>query len=102
MLLLRRHLLPFLRAAVPLSSPLHHRACPLANSPAPFSLEEFLVSACGLAPAQAHKTARKAFDDSSKDSRPRKKAFEDLSRSRLNSASNPRAILTLLSGVGLS
>ena len=31
-----------------------------------------------------------------------KKAFEDLSRSRLGSASNPDAILALLSGVGLT
>ncbi|CAL4965182.1 unnamed protein product [Urochloa decumbens] len=99
MLLLRRHLLPSLRAATPLPSPLHHRACPLATSPTPFSLEEFLVDACGLAPALARKTARKAFDESSK---PKKKAFEGLSWSRLNSASNPRAVLALLSGVGLS
>ncbi|CAL4958102.1 unnamed protein product [Urochloa decumbens] len=99
MFLLRRHLLPFLRAAVPLPSPLHHCACPLATSPTPFSLEEFLVDACGLAPALARKTANKAFDESSKLT---KKAFEDLSRSRLKSASNPRAVLALLSGVGLS
>ncbi|RCV24623.1 hypothetical protein SETIT_5G100700v2 [Setaria italica] len=99
MMLLRRHLLPFLRAPTPLPSPMHHRARLLATSPAPFSLEEYLVAACGLAPAQARKTAKKAFDESSK---PRKKAFEDLSWSRLNSASNPQAILALLSGVGLS
>ncbi|CAO2193621.1 unnamed protein product [Urochloa humidicola] len=99
MLLRRRHLLPFLRAATPLPSPLYHHARPLANSPTPFSLEEFLVSACGLAPAQAHKTARKAFDESSKW---RKKALDDLSWSRPNSASNPNTVLALLSGVGLS
>ncbi|CAL4965183.1 unnamed protein product [Urochloa decumbens] len=99
MLLLRRHLLPFLRAATPLPSPLHYRACPLATSPAPFSLEEFLVDACGLAPALARKTASKAFDESSKW---RKKALDDLSWSRPNSASDPHAVLALLSGVGLS
>ncbi|CAL4965192.1 unnamed protein product [Urochloa decumbens] len=99
MLLLRRHLLPSLRAATPNPSPLYHLPRPLATSPAPFSLEEFLVTACGLAPAQARKTANKAFDESSKLTR---KAFEDLSRSRLKSASNPRAVLALLSGVGLS
>ncbi|KAF8697953.1 hypothetical protein HU200_035452 [Digitaria exilis] len=106
MLLLRRHVLPFLRASSSFPSPVYHRACLLFNSKstsaaAPFSLEDYLVAACGLAPAQARKTAKRAFDESSKDS---KKAFEDLpsSRSRLHSASNPDAVLALLSGVGLS
>ncbi|XP_022681797.1 uncharacterized protein LOC101784455 [Setaria italica] len=45
------------------------------------------------------KTAQKAFDGASKDNR---KAFEEISNCRLNSASNPDAILALLSGVGLS
>jgi mTERF domain-containing protein len=92
-------LLPFLRAATPLPALTHHHARLLATSPAPFSLEEYLVTACGLAPDQARKTAKKAFDESFKI---RKKAFEDLSWSRLNSASNPQAILSQLSGVGLS
>ncbi|KAF8733181.1 hypothetical protein HU200_015556 [Digitaria exilis] len=90
----------------PPSSPVYHRACLLFNSKstsvaAPFSLEDYLVAACGLAPAQARKTAKRAFDESSKDS---KKAFEDLpsSRSRLHSACTPDAVLALLSGVGLS
>jgi mTERF domain-containing protein len=101
MVFLRRHLLHSLRAATPLPSATHHRARLLATStsPAPFSLEEYLVTACGLDPDQARKTAKKAFDESFKT---RKKAFEDLSWSRLNSASNPQAILALLSGVGLS
>nr|TKW20484.1 hypothetical protein SEVIR_4G091501v2 [Setaria viridis] len=97
MLFLRRHVLPLLRAASPLPSPIYHRACLL--SAAPFSLEDYLVAACGLAPAQARKTAQKAFDGASKDSR---KAFEEISNCRLNSASNPDAVLALLSGVGLS
>uniref|UniRef100_K3Y266 Uncharacterized protein n=1 Tax=Setaria italica TaxID=4555 RepID=K3Y266_SETIT len=97
MLFLRRHVLPLLRAASPLPSPIYHRACLL--SAAPFSLEDYLVAACGLAPAQARKTAQKAFDGASKDSR---KAFEEISNCRLNSASNPDAVLALLTGVGLS
>ncbi|CAN6173077.1 unnamed protein product, partial [Urochloa humidicola] len=66
---------------------------------APFSLEEYLVAACGLAPDQARKTAQKAFDGASRESR---KAFKEISNCRLNSASNPDAVLKLLSGVGLS
>ncbi|PUZ61396.1 hypothetical protein GQ55_4G272800 [Panicum hallii var. hallii] len=104
MLLLRRHLLPLLHAISPLPSPIHHRTCPLLSistsaSATPFSLEEYLVAACGLAPAQARETAKKALDEASKASN--KKAFE-LCRSRLRSASNPDAILALLSGVGLT
>ncbi|CAL5043740.1 unnamed protein product [Urochloa decumbens] len=103
MLLLRRHLLPLLRTASPLPSPIHHRACLLSTSTsapaAPFSLEDYLVASCGLAPTQARETAQKAFDGASK---PKKKAFEELSHSRLNSASNPDAVLALLSSVGLS
>ncbi|KAF8686968.1 hypothetical protein HU200_043247 [Digitaria exilis] len=95
MLLLRRHLLPLLRAASSPPSPVCHRACLLSNSTsaasaAPFSLEDYLVTACGLAPAQAHKAAKKALDESSS------------LRGRLHSASNPDAVLALLSGVGLS
>nr|CAB3470042.1 unnamed protein product [Digitaria exilis] len=94
MLLLRRHLLPLLRAASSFPSPAYHRACLLSNSTSasatPFSLEDYLVAACGLAPAQARKTAKKALEESS------------CSRGRLHSASNPDAIIALLSGVGLS
>ncbi|CAL5037611.1 unnamed protein product [Urochloa decumbens] len=104
MLFFRRQLLPLLRAASSLPSPIHHSARLLSTSAsasaAPFSLEEYLVASCGLAPAQARKTAQKAFDEASKYSK--KKAFEDLSWSRLNSASNPDAVLALLSSVGLS
>ncbi|CAL5046863.1 unnamed protein product [Urochloa decumbens] len=105
MLFLRRQLLPLLRAASTLPSPIYHRAFLLSTSTstsasaAPFSLEDYLIAACGLAPAQARKTAQKAFDEASKDN---KKAFEELHNSRLNSASNPDAVLELLSGVGLS
>jgi mTERF domain-containing protein len=105
MLFLRRHVPPLLRAASPLPSPIsvYYRACLLSTSTsasaAPFSLEDYLVAACGLAPAQARKTAQKAFDGASKH---RKRAFEELSYCRLNSASNPDAVLALLSGVGLS
>ncbi|CAL5043699.1 unnamed protein product [Urochloa decumbens] len=103
MLLIRRQLLPLLRAASPLPSPIHHRAFPLLStsaSAAPSSLEDYLAAACGLAPAQACKIAKKALDEASKES---KKAFGDLSSwSRLGSTSNPDAIIALLSGVGLS
>ncbi|RCV20897.1 hypothetical protein SETIT_4G094900v2 [Setaria italica] len=105
MLLLRRHHL-LLRAASHLPSPIHHNACPLLStststspSATPLSLEDYLVAACGLAPAQACKTAKKAFDGASKDN---KKAIDGFNNCHLNYASNPDAILTLLSGVGLS
>ncbi|PAN24886.1 hypothetical protein PAHAL_4G259300 [Panicum hallii] len=103
MLLLRRHLLPLHRAASSLPSPIYHRAWLLSistsTSTAPFSLEDYLVAACGLPPAQARKTAKKAFDESA---RCNKKAFEEHCKSRLKSASNPDAVLALLSGIGLS
>ncbi|CAL5051950.1 unnamed protein product [Urochloa decumbens] len=105
MLLLRRQLLPLLHAASSLPSSIHRCECPQLSTSAPaaaapFSLEEYLVASCGFAPAQARKAAQKAFDESSKDCN--KKAFEELNYSRLNSATNPDAILTLLSSVGLS
>ncbi|CAL5051944.1 unnamed protein product [Urochloa decumbens] len=105
MLLLQRKLLPLLRAASALPFPIHRWACSqlstsASTSTAPFSLEDYLVASCGLAPVQARKAARKAFDEASKDCN--KKAFEELNYSRLNSASNPDAILALLSSVGLS
>ncbi|CAL5037643.1 unnamed protein product [Urochloa decumbens] len=96
-------LLPLLRADSPLPARIYHRACNLSTTTsapaAPFSLEDYLIAACGLAPAQARKTAQKAFDKASKDN---KKAFEELPNCRLNTASNPDAVLELLSGVGLS
>ncbi|CAL5046907.1 unnamed protein product [Urochloa decumbens] len=104
MLLLRRHLLPLLRADSPLPARIYYRACHLPFSTsapaAPFSLEDYLVAACGLDQAQARKTAQKAFDEASKYSK--KKASGELSHSRLHSASNPDAILALLSNIGLS
>ncbi|CAL4922053.1 unnamed protein product [Urochloa decumbens] len=102
MLLLRRHLPHLFRAGSPLPFPIHHRACPLLSTSAPaspFSLEDYLVASCGLAPSQAKETAQKAFDTTSRENR---KAFEELSYCRLNSASNPDAVLALLSGAGLS
>ncbi|TKW20521.1 hypothetical protein SEVIR_4G094500v4 [Setaria viridis] len=103
MLHLRDRILPLLRAA----STIHPRPCLLlststSTSPAPFSLEleDYLVAACGLTPAQARKASQQAFDEAAKRSR---KPIEEFSYPRLNSASkNPDAILALLSGVGLS
>ncbi|KAF8723512.1 hypothetical protein HU200_021459 [Digitaria exilis] len=100
MLHLRRHLLPLLRTANLLPSPIHHRGCLLSSSADRFCLEDYLVAACGLAPEQARKTAQKAFDEAKRHCR--KEAFVDLSWSRLHSASSPDAVLALLSGVGLS
>jgi mTERF domain-containing protein len=105
MLFLRRHVLPLLRASSPPPSPIfiYHRACLLSTSTsasaAPFSLEDYLVTACGLAPAQARKTAQKVFDGASKDNQ---NTVNEFSNCRLNSASNPDPIIVLLSGVGLS
>ncbi|RCV20896.1 hypothetical protein SETIT_4G094800v2 [Setaria italica] len=106
MLLLRTHLLLLLRAASPLPSPIHHRVCSLlstsaSTSPfaAPLSLEDYHITACGLAPTQARKIAKKAFDGASKDN---KKSIDGLNNCRLNYASNPNAILALLSDVDLS
>ncbi|XP_062233252.1 transcription termination factor MTERF9, chloroplastic-like [Phragmites australis] len=99
MLRLRNHLLPLLRAASLLPSPLHHRGTLLSTSAsaAPFSLEDYLVATCGLAPAQARKAYQKALDGATK-----AKPSGELCYSRLNSASNPDAVLALLSGVGLA
>ncbi|CAD6340725.1 unnamed protein product [Miscanthus lutarioriparius] len=100
MLRLKNRLLPLLRAASPLPAPIHPRPCCLlstSTSPAPFSLEDYLVASCGLAPAQAREVSKKAFRDLSRESNK-----EEISRSRLFSASNPDAIITLLAGAGLS
>ncbi|XP_066385731.1 transcription termination factor MTEF1, chloroplastic-like [Miscanthus floridulus] len=106
MLRLRNSLFPLLRAASPLPSPIHRRACRLlsnststAITPAPFSLEDYLVASCGLAPAQAREVSKKAFHELSRAGR---RPSDELSSSRINSASNPDAILALLSGAGLS
>ncbi|KAL6861783.1 hypothetical protein ACP4OV_017483 [Aristida adscensionis] len=105
MLQLRQHLRPLLRAASrpdPVSSPLRRSLLPLSTtstSSAPFSLEDYLVSACGLAPAEARRASEKAFAEASKQhGRP----FEEQRRSRLRSASNPDAVLAVLSSIGLS
>ncbi|KAL6606908.1 hypothetical protein ACP70R_042561 [Stipagrostis hirtigluma subsp. patula] len=103
MLRLRNHLLPLLRAATPLPPALPRGrlllSTSVSTSPAPFSLEDYLVAACGLAPAQARRVSKKAFDDLSKQYG---KPYEEISRSRLHSASNPDAVLALLSSIGLS
>uniref|UniRef100_A0A0E0BH97 mTERF n=1 Tax=Oryza glumipatula TaxID=40148 RepID=A0A0E0BH97_9ORYZ len=80
MLHLRNHLLPLLHAASSSSSPLHltrHRLLSTAARSPPFSVEHYLVATCGLTAAQARRASPKL--------------------SRLNSASNPDAVLALLS-----
>jgi len=64
---------------------------------APFSLEDYLVAACGLAPTQAREVSKKAVHQLSIKYRKGK-----VSSFRLSSASNPDAILALLSSAGLS
>ncbi|EER93188.2 hypothetical protein SORBI_3001G034000 [Sorghum bicolor] len=99
MLRLRSSFLSLVRAASPLPSPPTHPCAWrfLSTHPAPFSLEGYLVTACGLTPAEARKASKKASHDLSRET-PNKLPYSP----RLNSASNPDAILALLSGVGLS
>ncbi|XP_037470851.1 transcription termination factor MTERF9, chloroplastic-like [Triticum dicoccoides] len=59
-----------------------HRRLALSASTTPFSTEEYLIVTCGLTRAQALKASKKLC--------------------HLKSASNPDAVLALLSGVGLS
>ncbi|CAD6203698.1 unnamed protein product [Miscanthus lutarioriparius] len=77
------------------------RCLPLSTSTTvvPFSLVDYLVAACGLAPAQTREVSKKAFRELSGAS---KRPVEEISRSRLLSASNPDAIIALLAGAGLS
>ncbi|KAM3311743.1 hypothetical protein ACQJBY_032017 [Aegilops geniculata] len=88
MLHLQMHPLPLPRAAphpttATLSYSLHRRLAPSPSaSTTPFSTEEYLVATCGLTRAQALKASKKLC--------------------HLKSASNPDAVLALLSGVGLS
>ncbi|CAD6207404.1 unnamed protein product [Miscanthus lutarioriparius] len=95
-------------SATPLLSPILRHACRLLSTstsastailPALFSFEDYLVASCGLAPAQAREVSKKASHELSYGSR---RSLDELSYSRLYSASNPDAILTLLSGAGLS
>ncbi|KAF8772617.1 hypothetical protein HU200_005579 [Digitaria exilis] len=105
MLLLRRRLLPLFGAASPIPSPIHYGARPLLSnsasaspppSPSTFSVGEHLAAASSLAPTRSRDTVKRGSKDSNT------KSFKDLSLPRLNSASNPDAVLALLSSVGLS
>ena len=99
-------LLPLLRATSSLPSSIHPRVCTSSSPPPPpppypraFSLEDYLAS-CGLAPAQAREVSKKLSRELL--SIGSRRSLDELSYSRLNSASNPDAILALLSGAGLS
>ncbi|XP_002460105.2 uncharacterized protein LOC8054611 [Sorghum bicolor] len=85
-----------------LPSLIHHGNCRLlllSTSPAPFSLEAYLVSSCGLTGAQARSASKKALAQASKLS---ERAFNDLSSTRLHPGFDPDAVLALLSSIGLS
>ena len=102
MLRLRNRLFALFRAASPLPAPIQPRPCCLLSTSTtvvPFSLVDYLVAACGLAPAQTREVSKKAFRELSGAS---KRPVEEISRSRLLSASNPDAIIALLAGAGLS
>ena len=105
MLRLRNRLLPLVRAASQLPSPIHHSDCLrlrlrlLSNSPAPFSLEDYLVASCGVAPAQARSASKKALAEASRVSA---KALDDFTSARHNALFDPDAAVALLSSVGLS
>ncbi|CAD6340726.1 unnamed protein product [Miscanthus lutarioriparius] len=105
MLRLRNRLPALLRAASPLPAPIHPRPCCILStttspSPAPFSVEDYLVASCGLAPTQACEVSKKLSRELL--STGSKRPLDELSYSRLNSASNPDAIIALLAGAGLS
>ncbi|XP_025803407.1 uncharacterized protein LOC112882542 isoform X1 [Panicum hallii] len=101
MLRLRNRLLPLVSAASQLPSPIHRSDCfrLLSNSPAPFSLEDYLVASCGLAPAQARSASKKALAEASRLSA---KAFNDLTSARHHTRFDPDAVVALLSSIGLS
>ncbi|CAN6204256.1 unnamed protein product [Urochloa humidicola] len=102
MLRFRNLLLPLLRAAPPpqLPSPIHHGGCRVfSTSAAPFSLEEYLVASCGLAPDQARSASKKALAEASKRS---VRVLNELSSVRHYPGFDPDAVLALLSGIGLS
>jgi mTERF domain-containing protein, mitochondrial len=72
-------------------------ALPL-HPPTHFSIEGYLITVCGLTPAQARVVSKKAFHDSTKYGR----TPDKLPYSRLNSASNPDAISRTALHPGLS
>ncbi|CAD6215274.1 unnamed protein product [Miscanthus lutarioriparius] len=99
MLQLRNRLLPLLCAASTRHSPIHPRAWRLLSAsttlPVAFSLEDYLVAACDLAPAQAREVSKKLSRELL--SNGSRRSLDELSYSRLNSAFNPDAILALAS-----
>ncbi|CAL5064732.1 unnamed protein product [Urochloa decumbens] len=102
MLRLRNLLLPLLRGGPRIPFPIHHadyRRRLLSTSAAPFSLEDYLVASCGLAPAKARSVSRKALAEASRVS---VRAFDELSSARHYPGFDPDAVLALLSGIGLS
>ncbi|CAO2038977.1 unnamed protein product [Urochloa humidicola] len=102
MLRLRNLLLPLLRAGPQIPSPIHHGECRLlllSTSAAPFSLEDYLVASCGLAPAKARSASKKALAEASKLS---VRVFNELSFTRNYPGFDPDAVLALLSSIGLS
>ncbi|CAN6195673.1 unnamed protein product [Urochloa humidicola] len=79
---LRSLLFPLARAGPQIPSPIHHGDCRLlllSTSAAPFSLEDYLVASCGLAPAKARSASKKALAEASKRS---VRAFNELSSTR--------------------
>ncbi|CAL5074673.1 unnamed protein product [Urochloa decumbens] len=101
MLRLRNLLLPPLRGGPHIPSPTHHVGCRrlLSTSAAPFSLEDYLVASCSLAPDKARSTSKKALAEASRVS---VRAFNELSSARHHPGFDPDAVLALLSGIGLS
>ncbi|CAL5088679.1 unnamed protein product [Urochloa decumbens] len=101
MLRLRNLLLPLLRAGPQIPSPIYHGDCRrlLSTAAAPFSLEDYLVASCGLAPAKARSVSKKALAEASRVS---VRAFNELSSARHYPGFDPDAVLALLSGIGLS
>ncbi|CAL5081096.1 unnamed protein product [Urochloa decumbens] len=103
MLRLRNLLFPVLRTGPQLPSPIHHGYCRrlllLSTSAAPFSLEDYLVASCGLAPAKARSVSKKALVEASRVS---VRAFNELSSARHYPGFDPDAVLALLSRIGLS
>ncbi|CAN6195675.1 unnamed protein product [Urochloa humidicola] len=97
-----RNLVPLLRGGPQLPSPIHHGDCRLlllSTSAATFSLEDYLVTSCGLAPAKARSASKKALAEASRFS---VRAFNELSTTSYYPGFDPDAVLALLSGIGLS